>query len=147
MQCGLYLRSHLTKDMFLWHQNGVRRCLASASGLRRSHENKYFIERCVGGCKSKDFWPTVKPFSTNKGNQKQKFIKHYGYYVIVNALLLYGLEVVPLTKAQMDQLSRYHLRTLGHLQSLPQRTATAAVYMLLGALITEETVKLAYYMR
>ena len=23
----------------------------------------------MGGCKSKDFWPTVKPFLTNKGTQ------------------------------------------------------------------------------
>ena len=34
--------------------------------------NKYFIERCVRGCKSKDFWPTVKPFLTNKGTQVHK---------------------------------------------------------------------------
>ena len=33
--------------------------------LKRKSINKYFIERCVGGCKSKDFWPTVKPFLTN----------------------------------------------------------------------------------
>ena len=31
---------------------------------QRKSINKYFIERCVGGCKSKDFWPTVKPFLT-----------------------------------------------------------------------------------
>jgi hypothetical protein len=27
---------------------------------------------CAGGPKSKDFWPTVKSFLTNKGNVKQK---------------------------------------------------------------------------
>ena len=27
----------------------------------------YFNERCAGGPKSKDFWPTVKPFLSNKG--------------------------------------------------------------------------------
>ena len=26
----------------------------------------------MGGCKSKDFWPTVKPFLTNKGTQVHK---------------------------------------------------------------------------
>ena len=30
--------------------------------LKRRSVNQYFIERCVGGCKAKDFWPTVKPF-------------------------------------------------------------------------------------
>ena len=68
----------------------------------------------------------------------------YRFYVIPR--LLYGLEVVPLTKAQMDQLSRYHLRTLRHLQSLPQRTATAADLFASWSTsyrsrITEETVR------
>jgi hypothetical protein len=34
--------------------------------------NTYFIERCAGGPKSKDFWPTAKPFLTNKGIVNQK---------------------------------------------------------------------------
>ena len=34
--------------------------------------NKYFIERCAGGCKSADFWPIIKPFLTNKGNEISK---------------------------------------------------------------------------
>ena len=38
---------------------------------------------------------------------------------------------------QVDQLSRYHIQTLRNIQSLPQRTAWAAVYMLLGALPLE----------
>ena len=36
--------------------------------LKRKSINQYFIERCVGGCKAKDFWPTVKPFLSNKSN-------------------------------------------------------------------------------
>ena len=40
--------------------------------LKRKSINQYFIERCVGGCKAKDFWPTVKPFLTNKGSYVQK---------------------------------------------------------------------------
>ena len=27
----------------------------------------YFVERCAGGPKSKDFWPTIKPFLSKKG--------------------------------------------------------------------------------
>ena len=30
--------------------------------LKRIYVNLYCIERCVGGCKAKDFWLTVKPF-------------------------------------------------------------------------------------
>ena len=51
--------------------------------------------------------------------------------------LLYGIEVLSLTQGQLDLLSRYHIQTLRNIQSLPQRTASAAVYMLLGALPLE----------
>jgi hypothetical protein len=34
----------------------------------------YFIERCAGGPKSKHFWPTIKPFLTNKGSHFAKDI-------------------------------------------------------------------------
>ena len=40
--------------------------------MKRKSMNKYFIDRCVGGCKSADFWPTIKPFLTNKGNKISK---------------------------------------------------------------------------
>ena len=39
---------------------------------KQSINNNYFKERCTGGPKSKDFWPTVKPFMTNKGYTNQK---------------------------------------------------------------------------
>ena len=28
----------------------------------------YFFERCAGGPKSKDFWPTIKPFLSKNGS-------------------------------------------------------------------------------
>ena len=59
----------------------------------------------------------------------------YKYYVLPR--MLYGLEVIHLTKTQLSQLERYHLRTLHQIQGLPQRTASSAVYMLLGALPIE----------
>ena len=62
-------------------------------------------------------------------------------YVIYKAYvlprLLYGLEVLVLTKRQLDQLSKYHIQTLRNIQSLPQRTSTSAVLLLLGALPLE----------
>ena len=51
--------------------------------------------------------------------------------------LLYGLGVLSSTQGQVDQLSRYHIHTLRNIQSLPQHTACAAVYILLGALPLE----------
>lgn len=42
------------------------------TSLRRKSINQYFIERCVGGSKCKNFWPTIKPFLTNKGTVVQK---------------------------------------------------------------------------
>ena len=29
----------------------------------------YFFERCSGGPKSKDFWPTIKPFLSSKSSK------------------------------------------------------------------------------
>lgn len=40
--------------------------------LKSKSINTYFIERRTGGPKSKDFWPTVKPFLTNKDIVNQK---------------------------------------------------------------------------
>ena len=48
--------------------------------------------------------------------------------------LLYGLEVLPLLKADKDALDLYHRTVLKHLQHLPSGTSTAAVYLILGQL-------------
>ena len=59
------------------------------------------------------------------------------YKAYVLPLLLYGLEVLVLTKGQLDQLSKYQIQTLRNIQSLPQRTSVSAVLLLLGALPLE----------
>lgn len=33
---------------------------------------KYLIERCIGGCRPTQLWPTVNPFLINKGCYKLK---------------------------------------------------------------------------
>ncbi|MCW4346819.1 MAG: reverse transcriptase family protein [Candidatus Thiodiazotropha endolucinida] len=71
---------------------------------------------------------------SNGLNPKTSYIIYKAY---VLPRLLYGLEVLNLTKGQLDQLSKYHIRTLRNIQSLPQRTSTSAVLMLLGALPLE----------
>ena len=41
--------------------------------IKKQSIRNYFIERCTGGPKSKHFWPTIKPFLTNKGSH---FARH-----------------------------------------------------------------------
>ena len=67
---------------------------------------------------------------TNGLNPETSYVI-YKCYVL--SRMVYGLEVIHLTKTQLSQLERYHLRTLRQIQGLPQRTALSAVYMLLGA--------------
>jgi hypothetical protein len=42
--------------------------------IKKQSIRNYFIERCAGGPKSKHFWPTIKPFLTNKGSHFAKDI-------------------------------------------------------------------------
>ena len=42
--------------------------------LKKQSVRTYFYERCVGGPKSTDFYPTIKPFLSNKGNNITKDI-------------------------------------------------------------------------
>jgi hypothetical protein len=53
--------------------------------------------------------------------------------VYVIPRLLYGLATVHLLKKDLELLTNFHLNTIKRLQALPNRTATAAVYLLLGA--------------
>jgi hypothetical protein len=39
-----------------------------------SWNTRFFYERCLGGPKSSDFWPTIKPFLSNKSNNCKKDI-------------------------------------------------------------------------
>ena len=71
---------------------------------------------------------------TNGLNPKVSYIIYKAY---VLPRMLYRLEVIHMYKTQLQQLEKYHLRTLRQLQTLAQRTATSAVFMLLGALPTE----------
>ncbi|CAC5401070.1 unnamed protein product [Mytilus coruscus] len=62
--------------------------------------------------------------------------KIYNTYVLPR--LLYGLEAIPLNKTNITQLESFHRKNLRHLQSLPQRTAIAAIYLLIGGLPIED---------
>ena len=71
---------------------------------------------------------------TNGLNPKTSYVINRAYVIL---RLLYGLEIISLTRTQIQQLERYHLNTLRQIQSLPKRTASSAVYMLLDALPIE----------
>ena len=47
---------------------GSRKQRNVVTKVKNKSTNNYFIERCAGGPKSKDFWPTVKHVLTNKGS-------------------------------------------------------------------------------
>ena len=59
------------------------------------------------------------------------------YKTYVLPRLLYRLEILPLNKTHIASLEKFHRNSLRIIQSLPERTATAAVYLLLGALPVE----------
>lgn len=54
--------------------------------------------------------------------------------------LLYGLEVIRLTKSDITQLSTYFIKLLKQLQHLPERTANVAALLLLGQLPLESEI-------
>ena len=59
----------------------------------------------------------------------------YSTYVLPR--LLYGLEVLPLRKKHITSLENFHRKSLRTFQSLPQRTAISAIYLLVRALPVE----------
>ena len=62
------------------------------------------------------------------------------YKTYILPRLLYGLEVLRLKKSRITTFEKFHklcLNSLRIIQSLPERTATVAVYLLLGAVPTE----------
>ena len=55
-----------------WHKFTKQRNFVTK--LKRQSIKLYFAERCGGGTGSKDFWPTIRPFLTNKGTQSSETI-------------------------------------------------------------------------
>ena len=70
----------------------------------------------------------------NRLNPKTSYVIYRTYAM---PRLSYGLEITSFNKTQIKELEIYHLNTLRQIQSLPKRTATASVFMLLGALTIE----------
>ena len=64
------------------------------------------------------------------------------YKTYVLPRLLYGLEILPLTRTQINLLEGFHRNSIRYMQSLPQRTAVSAVYLLIGAYPVETEIHL-----
>ena len=64
--------------------NSYKKQRNKVTKLKRSAINSYFFERCSGGPKSKDFWPTIRPFLTNKGSNQQSEINLCENNVIIS---------------------------------------------------------------
>ena len=54
------------KTSLTWDNYRKQRNLVTK--IKKKSMRIYFFERCAGGPKSKDFWPTIKPFLSNKGS-------------------------------------------------------------------------------
>ena len=63
------------------------------------------------------------------------------YKTCVLPRLLYSLEILPLTRTQINLLEGFHRKSIS-MQSLPQRTAVSAVYLLIGAYPVEAEIHL-----
>ena len=69
-------------------------------------------------------------FHGNNGSSFQVIREIYLLYIV--PLCTYGLDSIVLKKSHLTALEQYHRKTLRHLMSLPERTATEAVHLLAG---------------
>jgi hypothetical protein len=59
------------------------------------------------------------------------------HHTYVLPRLIYGLEVLPLKEKHVENLEAFYRKSIRYVQSLPQRIATAAIYLLVGAIPIE----------
>ena len=62
----LFNKYKTCKTSLNWDNNRRQRNLVTK--IKKQSMRVYFYERCAGGPKSKDFWPTIKPFLSKKGS-------------------------------------------------------------------------------
>ena len=73
-----YLKNKNTKT---WEKYRIRRNLVNK--LKKTSENTYFQERCLGGSKSSDFWSTMKSyFSKTSCSSNNKIILQEGENIV-----------------------------------------------------------------
>ena len=130
----------VTKKTFSHNLNGKEIQLSSTTthlGLFRSeiNENLVNIEDRLSLARRTLYSLINTGVHGSNGLNPKVSYKIYQCYVLPR--LLFGLEVLPLTVTQINILSKFHISNLRRFQSLPTRTATSAVHLLLGALPVE----------
>ena len=106
-------------------------------GLKRSSkkENEVNIEDRVKSARRTKYALMNSGLHGTNGLSPKISYTIYRTYVLPR--LLYGLEILCLTKTQIQILERFHIGTLRAIQTLATRTAKPAVYLLLGVLPVE----------
>ena len=134
-------RSEIVNDCFLCPRKVKVESKLSHLGLTRTEkpENSINIAERISTAR-RTLYALIKTsvHGTSGLNPKISY-KIYQIYVIPR--LLYSLEVLPLTDTQILQLQRFHMSTLKRIQSLPERTASSVVQLLLGALPVQAEVE------
>ena len=130
----------VTKKTFTHNLNGNDIQLSTSTthlGLFRSEikENTINIDERLSLARRTLYSLINTGLHGSNGLNPQTSFKIYQCYVLPR--LLFGLEVLPLTATQISILAKFHISNLRRFQSLPLRTATSAVYLLLGALPIE----------
>ena len=130
----------VTKKTFSHNLNGKEIQLSSTTthlGLFRSeiNENLVNIEDRLSLARRTLYSLINTGVHGSNGLNPKVSYKIYQCYVLPR--LLFGLEVLPLTVTQINILSKFRISNLHRFQSLPTRTATSAVYLILGALLVE----------
>ena len=106
-------------------------------GLKRtvSHECEINIEDRIKIARRTKYALMNSGYHGTNGLRPATSYQIYKTYLLPR--LLYDLEVLPLKKSHITTLEKFHKNSLRIIQSLPERTATAAVYLLLGAVPIE----------
>ena len=127
-------RSEIVKGWFLGPQKVKVDSKLSHLGLTRTEksENSINIAERISTAR-RTLYALIKTGVHGTSGLNPKF-SYEIYQINVIPRLLYSLEVLPLTDTQIVQLQRFHISTLKRIQSLPERTASSVVQLLLGAL-------------
>ena len=91
-------------------------------------------------CTTNKIWSLGTGFHGTNGIDPITAYQIYKTYVLPR--LLYGLEILPLTRTQINLLEGFHWKSIRYMQSLPQRNTVSAVYLLIGAYPVEAEIHL-----
>lgn len=102
-------------------------------GVIRSQlkENELNIQKRISDSRRTLFALIPSGMHGSNGLNPKVSFRIYQAHVIPR--LLYGTEILPLTEHQINELEKFHIKTIRSIQSLPQRTPKCISYLLVGA--------------